>query len=204
MNQYINIQINPDAEFPENVLLNKTFTKLHKALHDLDQTKIGVSFPDCIKYEKKGGVVFSGKLGKLIRLHGHQKDLQALQDSNWLGGLSGYCEVGAILPIPEKIEGYRIVSRKQTTMTLKKLEKRVAYQRANGTLKTEEDIKNYERQYKAKMFASGLDNPYLELQSASNGHHYRVFIEIGDVLDNPVSGDFNYFGLSKTATIPWF
>ena len=212
MEHYINIQIKPDAEFPENILLNKAITKLHKALHDLNQTQIGVSFPDCTKQAKKGDVCFDyaqqncfiGKLGKVIRLHGNQDDLQVLQDSNWLGGLSGYCEVGEILPVPEKIEGYRTISRKQHTMTLKKLEKRIAYQKANGALKTDEDVKQYERQYKEKMLSSSFDNPYLELQSASNGNRYRIFIEISESLDSGVSGKFNHFGLSKTATVPWF
>ncbi len=49
-----------------------------------------------------------------------------------------------------------------------------------------------------------LDNPYLELQSASSGQLYRVFIEMGEIQDKPVTGDFNHFGLSKSATVPWF
>jgi len=193
MDNYINIQIKPDAEKRENILLNEAFTKLHKALHELKQTSIGVSFPN-----------YKLKLGDVIRLHGDKVSLQTLQQSNWLGGLAGYCEASNILPMPEKIVGYRTVSRKQPTMTLKKLKKRVSYQKENGTLKTDEDVRTYERQYKEKMYASSLDNPYLELQSASNGNLYRVFIEISEAQDKSSIGDFNYFGLSKTATIPWF
>ena len=193
MNSYINIQIKPDAEFRENILLNKAFTKLHKALYDSKQTTIGVSFPD-IKL----------MLGDTIRLHGDKLSLETLQQSNWLGGLSGYCQVSDILPVPKDVEGYRTVSRIQTTMTLKKMEKRVKHQESKGILKTKEDIKAYERQYKEKMYASSLDNPYLELQSTSTGNLYRVFIEMGVVRNSPVKDNFNYFGLSNTATIPWF
>jgi len=194
MNNFINIKIKPDAEFRENVLLNKTFTKLHKALHDAKQTTIGVSFPN-----------YKVKLGDTIRLHGDKPSLEALQQSNWLGGLSGYCEVSEILPIPDNIEGYRCVSRKQTTMTLAKMKKRIEYQRAKGVLKTPEDVKAYKRQYKEEMYGShSLDNPYLELQSTSSGQLYRVFIEMDEIQSNSVIGDFNNFGLSKVATIPWF
>jgi len=193
MNSFINIRFMEDDEVPMFFIRNKTFTKLHKALHDCKQTTIGVSFPN-----------YKVKLGDTIRLHGDKASLETLQQTNWLGGLVGYCEVGDILPVPENIKSYRIVSRKQPTMTLKKLEKRVAHQKANGKLKTDEDIKNYERQYKEKMYATSLDNPYLELQSTSNGNRYRVFIEISDLLDRSESGDFNHFGLSNKATIPWF
>jgi len=193
MNSHINIQIQPDAEFPENVLLNKSITKLHKALHDQNQTSIGISFPN-----------YKIKLGNIIRLHGNQADLKTLQGLNWLGGLAGYCEISDIMPVPETVEGYRTVSRIQPTMTLAKLKKRVDYQKARGDLKTEKEVEAYEKQYKARMFAASLDNPYLELQSTSTGEHYRVFIKFGEIKSQPVKGEFNHFGLSKTATIPWF
>ena len=65
---------------------------------------------------------------------------------------------------------------------------------------TDDEVK----QYKVKMFAKGLDNPYLEIVSGSNGQRHRRYIEFGPLLDNPVEGAFDQFGLSKTATIPWF
>jgi CRISPR-associated endonuclease Csy4 len=54
------------------------------------------------------------------------------------------------------------------------------------------------------MFQKGLDNPYLELESGSNGHLHRRYIVFGELMDKPMSGEFDQFGLSKTATIPWF
>ena len=54
------------------------------------------------------------------------------------------------------------------------------------------------------MFASGLDDPYLELESFSNGHKHRRYICFGEFLNKPLSGEFDTFGLSKTATVPWF
>lgn len=193
LNYYQCIKLIPDEECPVYFLRNTCFTKLHKALSTLKSTDIGVSFPN-----------YKVKLGDIIRLHGSKERLTELQESNWLGGLSGCCELTNILPIPENIEGYRTLSRKQPTMTLKKLEKRIAYQKENGTLQTDEDINNYERQYKAKMFATGLDNPYLELQSASNGNMHRRYIVFGKLQNNSIAGEFDQFGLSKIATIPWF
>jgi len=208
MDYYLDLKIRPDEEVPLYFIRNKVFTKLHKALHDLKQTAIGVSFPECKpeceKMQKKGGMGNIIKLGKVIRLHGAKTDLQSLQDANWLGGLSGYCEVSEILPVPETVESYRTVSRIQPTMTEAKLKKRIEYQKANGDLKSDAEIKAYIKQYRAKMFASSLDNPYLELQSSSTGEIYRIFIDFGELQGQPVLGEFNRFGLSKTATIPWF
>ena len=183
MDHYIDVQIKPDAEMRKNVLLNKVYTKLHKALYSLKSTDIGVSFP---KYKVL--------LGNIIRLHGNKNALQALQDTNWLGGLSGYCEITAIQAVPDNAQ-YRTISRKQANMTAAKLRRLIK----RGSISAEEA-----KQYKAKMFTKGLDNPYLELESSSNGHKHRRYIEFGELLDEPIYGDFDYFGLSKIATVPWF
>ena len=108
--------------------------------------------------------------------------------------MSGYCNVSDILPVPDLVQ-YRTVSRKQSNMTQSKFNRLIK----RGSI-TEAEAK----QYKAKMFTKGLDNPYLELQSGSNGHKHRRYIEFGELLDNPVAGEFDQFGLSKTATVPWF
>jgi len=183
MDCYIDVQLKPDAEMRENVLLNKVYTKLHKALFTLKSTNIGVSFPKCHL-----------KLGDILRIHGSRDRLMALQDLNWLGGLIGYCEVSDIKSVPEQTK-FRTVSRKQSNMTESKSRRLVK----RGTL-LPEDVKGY----KAKMFAQGLDNPYLEMESGSNGHKHRRYIKFGELLDTPVSGEFDLFGLSKQATVPWF
>jgi CRISPR-associated endonuclease Csy4 len=192
MNHYIDLTLFCDAEISISFVCNKTYAKLHKALNDLRSDNIGVSFP---KYKVK--------LGNIIRLHGSEPRLVELQATNWLGCLAGYCDTPSIQAVPNDVK-YRTVSRIQPTMNLKKLDNRVAYQKANGALQTDKDVKKYEKQYKAKMLATRLDNPYLELQSTSNGNLHRRYIQFGELLENSVSGEFDYFGLSKTATIPWF
>ena len=183
MNHYINIQIKPDAEMRENVLLNKIYTKFHKALSSLNVNNIGVSFPN-----------YKVKLGDIIRLHGTENSLSKLQNTNWLGGLSGYCDVTKIQLVPADVS-YRAVSRKQANMTASKLRRLIK----RCSISADEA-----KQYKAKMFTQGLDDPYLELESASNGHKHRRYISFGELVDNPVMGEFDQFGFSKTATIPWF
>ena len=173
----------PDDEMRQNVLLNKIFTKFHKALYDLNADDVGVSFPE-----------YKVLLGKMIRIHSTEKRLRELQGQNWLGGLSGYCKQSDILPIPSNVM-HRTISRTQQNMTNAKLKRLIK----RGSIK-EENIKAY----KAKMYATGLSEPFLELNSTSSGHKHRRYIKFGEILLEPKMGKFDTFGLSKTATVPIF
>jgi len=183
MDHYIELKLKPDAEMRETVLLNKVYAKLHKALFDFNSSTIGVSFPD-----------YKIMLGSVIRLHSNTVELEKLQAVNWLGGLSGYCVVSELRKVPSDSH-HRVLSRKQSNMTQAKLNRLIK----RGTIAPEE-IKNY----RAKMFLQGLDNPYLELESGSNGHKHRRYISFGELQSNIVVGVFDFFGLSKKATVPWF
>lgn len=184
MNHYIDLNIKPDAEMRENVLLNKVVTKLHKALHDLKSTDIGISFPEVGK-----------RLGKTLRIHGKADKIQELQSTNWLGGLIGYCDISEIKTVPETNVFYRTVSRVQPSMTQAKLRRLIKRKSIS-----EEEIKAY----KAKMFSQSLDEPYLELFSTTSKQLHRRYIKHGELKNSPVKGKFDQFGLSKNATIPWF
>lgn len=183
MNHYIDIVIQPDAEMRLNVLLNAVYTKLHKALCDLASVDIGVSFPK-----------YATTLGDVVRVHGDQAALNDLQGLAWLGGISGYCNISGILPVPGGVK-YRVISRKQSTMSQSKAKRLIL----RGSI-TESELKGY----RAAMFNKGLDNAYVEVISSSNGHKYRRYFEFGPVIDTPIAGSFDQFGLSKSATVPWF
>ncbi len=183
MNHHIDIKINPDAEMRENILLNKVYAKFHKRLCGLSSTDIGVSFPE-----------YNIKLGKTLRIHGTNQRLQEMQSENWLGGLAGYCDISEILQIPNLVS-YRTVSRIQTNMSPAKLRRLIK----RNSIKPDEI-----KRYKAIMFQKGIDNPFLELESTTNGNKHRRYIEFGDLQNEPVAGNFDQFGLSKTATVPWF
>lgn len=183
MNYYIDILIHPDSEMRLNLLLNTVYTKLHKALYDMASTSIGVSFPK-----------YNVTLGNVLRIHGGTAYLHDLQSAFWLGGMSGYCEMSLIIPVPIGTK-FRTISRKQTTMSQSKLRRLIK----RGSI-MEDEIK----QYKAKMFFKGLDNPFVELVSGSNAQKHRRYIEFGELVNQPIPGEFDQFGLSKTATVPWF
>mgnify|MGYP001164879544 FL=1 len=183
MNYFIDIRIIPDTEMRDNLLMNSVYTKLHKVLVGRAATDIGVSFPQ-----------WKVLLGGVLRIHGTMDSLTLQEQSNWRGELADYCNVSEITPVPANCQ-YRTISRKQPTMTQAKLNRLLK----RGSI-TEVEVK----QYKAKMFMKGLHSPYLELQSGSNGHKYRRYIEFGELQATPKAGRFDPFGLSKTAAVPWF
>lgn len=183
MDHYIDISVLPDPEFPATILLNAVYDKFHKVLYDLAATNIGVSFP---KYQ--------ATLGNILRIHGKKEVLQHLSSFNWMSSMSSFCEVSPVQRIPTSSK-FRIISRKQHTMSQSKLRRLVR----RGSIKEDEMS-----QYKTKMLCKNLANPYVELVSHSNGQKHRRYIEFGKLLDKPIVGEFDQFGLSKTATIPWF
>lgn len=183
MNYYIDIEFKPDAEFQVNVLLNKVYTKFHKVLFDIQAKDIGVSFPN-----------YKVLLGNKLRIHGSEERLNLFNEAEWLGGLVGYCQISKIQTIPTGIQ-FRTVSRKQQNMTNAKL---------NRLLKRGSITQDEAKQYRVKMYSQGLSEGYLELESVSNGQKHRRYIVMGELQKQPIVGEFDYFGLSKTATIPWF
>ena len=193
MISYVDLKLLADEEVPIFFIRNKVYTKLHKAIFDLKATDIGVSFPQV-----------NIKLGDVVRIHSTQERLQQLQNLNWLGGLSGYCKVSEVLSVPDKVNGHQTIFRIRQNMSLTRMQKKITHQKSKGYLKTDDDIKVYEKYYKAKMFKTGLDSPYLELQSTSTGNKYRLYIAFGELQKQSVEGEFNHFGLSKIATMPIF
>lgn len=183
MTHYIDIALIPNKEIRENVLLNQVYTAFHKRLYDLKSTDIAVSFPE-----------YRLKLGKLFRIHGTKEALERFGQKDWLGKYKTFCRVSNIDEVPKKVQ-YRTVSRVQQNMTEAKLRRLIK----RGTIPNENI-----RKYRIKMLQGGLDNPYVELKSMSNGQLHRRFIEFGELQNTEVKGEFDLFGLSKTSTIPWF
>lgn len=183
MDCYIDIKLLPTKELRENILLNQVYTAFHKRLYDLKSTEIGVSFPE-----------YRLKLGRVFRIHGTKENLENLLKKDWLGKYEAFCKVAKIENIPQNVQ-YRTVSRIQQNMTEAKLRRLIK----RGTISEQDIIK-----YRIEMYQGGLDNPYVELVSMSNGQLHRRFIEFGELNEKPTLGEFDTFGMSKNATIPWF
>ncbi|EGR2393869.1 type I-F CRISPR-associated endoribonuclease Cas6/Csy4 [Vibrio mimicus] len=183
MDSYIDIHLRPDAEMNEAELGSKVYTKFHKALVKLNTNQIAISFPDV-----------NLKLGQLFRVHGPVSLLNDLQGLCWLGPLSGYCQISEVLSVPEQVQ-YRVISAKRRNLSAAKLRRLIA----RGSIN-----KEGEQRYKKKMLNQSIKGPYLDLLSSSTGQKYRKFFEFGEIQDVPVLGNFDTYGLSLKATVPWF
>lgn len=183
MQHFIEIKLQKNSDLRVNMLLNNVYTNFHHRLYDMDCKTIGISFPD-----------YRVILGNRLRIHGSLDDLKKMQSVDWLGALKQYCSVSDIEPLPNNVQ-YRTISRVQSTMSQSKLRRLIE----RGTI-NEEDVKKY----KIEMLKKGLDNPYVELVSGSNGKLHRRYFQFGELQSERVSGEFDFFGLSKEATVPWF
>ena len=52
--------------------------------------------------------------------------------------------------------------------------------------------------------AEHLRLPYLSIKSRSTSQEFRLFIKHEPVTHQAANGEFSRYGLSPTATIPWF
>ncbi|NHB92807.1 type I-F CRISPR-associated endoribonuclease Cas6/Csy4 [Photorhabdus cinerea] len=184
MDYYFEIRVLPDPEFSQQSLMEALFAKLHRALGQVGDGRIGVSFP-C-----------AGKtLGDKLRIHGASEALNDLQALPWLKGLRDYTEIMDIQPVPQDTR-YRCVSRVQVKSSVERLRRRSI---KKGWL-TEEQA----RQSIPISKEQRTHLPFLLLKSLSSRQTFPLFIEQGPIEDKPTSGVFSSYGLSSSATIPWF
>ncbi|ENT2992601.1 type I-F CRISPR-associated endoribonuclease Cas6/Csy4 [Raoultella planticola] len=184
MDHYLEIRVLPDPEFGEEMLMAALFAKLHRALAERGKGDIGVSFP-----------LHDVKPGASLRLHGSAKALCELESLSWRRGLGDYCQCTEVIPVPE-VKGWRSVSRIQVKSSPSRLLRRSV---KKGWLTEEEALQRL-----LTMQQEQTDLPWINLRSLSNGQPFRLFIRHGDILAVPVGGEFSNYGLSSTATVPWF
>ena len=185
MNYYLEIKVLPDPEFKETVLMNALFAKLHRALVNIKSEAIGISFS---RLNEKS-------LGNILRLHGAEKELKHLDETNWLKGLRDYTICSELQPAPNSAK-YRIVKRVQAKSNIERLKRRSI---KKGWLTKQEADQKY-----SNNSGQNLDLPYLQLRSSSTSQSFKLFIAYGELLEKPIAGKFNAYGLSNQGTIPWF
>ncbi len=183
-NYYLDIQVEPDLEISAPALLNNLFAKFHRAMAQHCNGQIAVSFP---KYDKT--------LGDVLRLFGTQEVLEQFMAQPWLKGLRDYTQVSDIQAVPEEVKGYRSVFRVQRKSPQNKRKRAVS----KGWLSETEALEQMPDQA-----FQPLSLPYLQLHSLSNKQVMRVYIQLGELGNQPQTGEVSSYGLSRTATVPWF
>lgn len=188
MDHYQDLLILPDPEFQTPMLLNALFAKLHRAFVEIKNTSIGVSFPNANTDQPS--------LGNVLRLHGDMDNLLKLQEVDWQSGMRDHMQIKAIVPIPERIRHCR-VKRIQTKTNADRLRRRYCSRHPGVTMKDAEV-------FIPDSVEKRLGLPYLQLKSQSTKKSFRLFLDQDVEQTQAVSGQFNSYGLSRTATVPWF
>lgn len=186
MDHYVDIRVLPTPEIPEPHLLSRLAGKLHLALTALRCDDVGVSFP-CHKLRPPS-------LGNLLRLHGSHSRLEQVMMHRWTTGLSDYVRISEVTSVPETAS-FCMVRRVQVRSSAERIRRRLMKRHGWSAEEAQARVPNtLERR---------LNLPYLSLRSSSTGQSFRLFIEHCPT-HSPVPGPFNAYGLSQSATIPWF
>ena len=187
MDHYVNIDVQPDPEFPTHQLMQALYAKLHRALVAQNSIRIGVSFP--------GFGLKAPHLGARLRLHGELTTLSALLASNWLTGMRDHVTLTPPSRVPEAVK-HCAVRRVQVKSSPERLRRRLMRRHHLDEQEALQRIPNET--------ARLVHLPFVQLHSTSTGQSFRLFIEHGLTQDHPTPGEFNAYGLSQQATIPWF
>lgn len=186
MSHYLDIHLRLDPEIASHQLMAALYSKLHVALVQLQSSSLGVGFPG---YTEK-----PPSLGDRMRIFGPEADLQRLVALPWLGGLQDHIQSSAVAAVPARV-GYRRLSRVQAKSNPERLRRRQI--KRHGL--TEEEA----RTRVPDSCAETLALPFVVLRSGSTTQTFRLFLRCETVMAE-AGGTFNTYGLSSTATVPWF
>jgi CRISPR-associated endonuclease Csy4 len=188
MDHYLELTIFPDAEIAAEQVLGILFGKLHLALVEHGKGDVGVSFPDMD--------LKTCRVGARLRLHGTHNTLEALLNDGRIMRFRDYAGISQALPVPAQAK-HRSVFRVQEKGSNPERLRRRAMKR-HGLTEAEARARIPDTAQKR------LNLPSLQIRSHSSGQSFRIFFDLGAVKDNPSQGKFNTYGLSRTATVPWF
>jgi CRISPR-associated endonuclease Csy4 len=186
MDHYMDLRILKDPEFPTTQLVNALFSKLHRGLVRLGANDIGVSFPNV---DEK-----APHLGDVLRLHGTEDAFSKLLGDAWLVGMRDHVRIGSVTQVPPVVE-HRHVQRVQVKSNVERIRRRQMKRHGWSAAEAREKI--------PESAARILELPYVRVESQSSGHRFHLFLRHQPVAGSTV-GTFNAYGLSATATVPWF
>lgn len=187
MHHYIDIHLRQDPEFSAPQLLDALFAKLHRVLVLARSSTIAVGFPGYSETPRT--------LGGTLRLLGEQGDLARLMEHGWLQGMRDHVSVMDMAHVPMNA-AHRTLRRVQAKSGVERLRRR--QMRRHGLTREEA------QERLPDTCAEILQLPSLHLRSTSTGQQFPLFLRLGPAAGSPTAGQFNSYGLSAEATIPWF
>ena len=130
-----------------------------------------------------------------MRLIGPSTDLERLMEMGWLKGMRDHVRVASVRSVPTDAE-YRSLRRVQVKSSPERIRRR--QMRRHGLT----EMEALERVPDAA--SRRLNLPFVSLASSSTGQRFHLFLELGSASGPQIPGQFNAYGVSMTATVPWF
>jgi CRISPR-associated endonuclease Csy4 len=195
MRYYIELTLLPNPEIDLYFLWSKVFQQVHLGLverqDEQNQSMIGVTFPE-YKQEARFAT-----LGSKLRLFSpSQTELEAFDVRRWLDKLTDYVHITSIRSVPEKVTNYVACQRIQPKTGKDRLVKRFIKRHQDMT--QEQALVHYE-----VFVDEQLTLPFIQLQSLSSGHQFRIWIQ-QRIVAVAREGKFSCYGLSADTALPHF
>ena len=194
MKFYIEITLrpSPNDEIPIYFLWQKLYQQIHLGFVEIQDSQgnvpVAASFP---QYSEE-----LNHLGCKLRLFAEDKQtLESFNAPKWLNRLTDYVHIKQIQQVQDNVTEFACFKRQQVKSSNERLARRKAKRSGNDYQQVLEQLKGYDEKR--------VQTPYINIKSQSTGNQFRLFIE-KRIAENAQEGQFNSYGLSKTATVPWF
>lgn len=196
MKHYVEITLLPTDDIGHYFLWSKIYQQLHLALVEFTGGQggsIGFSFPEYSANQPRLGCklrVFADTESQLVQFNAQK----------WLERLSDYCHISSIRAVPEQTQ-FAVFSRKQCLNNPERLARRRAKRKGETFEQALSHFAGFDGEISSLPFVA-LES-LSTVPSAEANHRFKLFIA-QQLVAKPQDGSFNCYGLSQSATIPWF
>jgi CRISPR-associated endonuclease Csy4 len=185
---YLDLTLRPDPEQSPDELMSALYQALHRSLVQLRSQAIAVVFPQYRILQAK-------TVGDTLRLVGPPQALQALMALPWLLALKDHVKQTDATPVPPGAQPMRL-ERVQAKTSVDRLRRRAMKRHQLSAADAQERLPDTVANKRPNL-------PSVRLHSASTGQGYDLFLRLRTA-EAQALGPFNSFGLSASATVPWF
>lgn len=182
MQCFVDLRMVPHDEMLIHELMADTFTKFHLALVT-SRREVAITFP---QYQAT-----NRSLGNILRIIGSTDDIAWFAEGSWLGGMRERVRLSMPANVPEASQ-HRTLRRVQVKSGMERWARRYAKRHGVSV-----------EAAATRFHPDTTPLPYLHVGSRSTKQRFRLFLKLGPVVQ-PEIGRFNAYGLSQTATVPWF
>lgn len=218
MNDYQELTLIKSADISPHFIWSKLFTQVHLALveqakavygENAKHSDIGVSFPGYQCFEKNGKTL--SILGDKLRVFANTSDeLEQLHLTQKLKRLSDYVHIRSIDQVGNKKTADLLVKRfrQEVNMDIRTQKFARQYNKSFAEVKAARiqhmmDKHSLTETEARQRYANPvlLKKPYIKITSLENKNRFSLQID-QHVVDQCMTGRFNTYGLSRTATVP--